>query len=72
MPSSSVAKPVSTPTQPTPELMAFCQKLTGVICRCLPHRRPLEAPLKGFPPNQRNLISAIEKLVRGDLRVGIF
>ncbi|QJB25872.1 HEAT repeat domain-containing protein [Limnospira fusiformis] len=51
---------VSTPTQPTPELMAFCQKLTGVIAIAFLTDDPLEAPLKGFPPNQRNLISAIE------------
>ncbi|WP_373869272.1 MULTISPECIES: NACHT C-terminal alpha/beta 1 domain-containing protein [Oscillatoriales] len=49
--------------------MAFCQKLTGVIAiRKRLGRRiafltddPLEAPLKGFPPNQRNLISAFRK-----------
>ena len=51
---------VSTPTQPTPELIAFCQKLTGVIAVAFLTDDPLEAPLKGFPPNQRNLISAIE------------
>ncbi|QJB25850.1 HEAT repeat domain-containing protein [Limnospira fusiformis] len=51
---------VSTPTQPTPELMAFCQKLTGVIAVAFLTEEPLEAPLKGFPPNQPNLISAIE------------
>ncbi|WP_431522212.1 MULTISPECIES: NACHT C-terminal alpha/beta 1 domain-containing protein [Limnospira] len=59
---------ISTPTQPTLKAIAFCQKLTGVIAfRKRLGRRvrfladdPLEAPLKGFPPNQRNLISAIE------------
>lgn len=51
---------VSTPTQPTPELIAFCQKLTGVIAVAFLTDDPLEAPLKGFPPNQPNLISAIE------------
>ncbi|OAB57490.1 histidine kinase [Phormidium willei BDU 130791] len=51
---------VSTPTQPTPELMAFCQKLTGVIAVAFLTDDPLEAPLKGFPPNQPNPISAIE------------
>ncbi|WP_396442652.1 MULTISPECIES: NACHT C-terminal alpha/beta 1 domain-containing protein [Limnospira] len=48
--------------------IAFCQKLTGVIAfrKRLGRRiafltsEPLEAPLKGFPPNQPNLISAIE------------
>ncbi|MEI2423072.1 HEAT repeat domain-containing protein, partial [Arthrospira platensis SPKY2] len=51
---------VSTPTQPTPALIAFCQKLTGVIAIAFLTDDPLEAPLKGFPPNQPNLISAIE------------
>ncbi|MGC9524580.1 MAG: hypothetical protein ACP5D7_03480 [Limnospira sp.] len=51
---------VSTPTQPTPALIAFCQKLTGVIAVAFLTEEPLEAPLKGFPPNQPNLISAIE------------
>ncbi|MFO8038702.1 MAG: hypothetical protein R6U67_04540 [Sodalinema sp.] len=59
---------VSTPTQPTPEAIAkrlrrriaFCQKLTGVIAVAFLTEEPLEAPLKGFPPNQPNLISAIE------------
>ncbi|MEB3831809.1 HEAT repeat domain-containing protein, partial [Phormidium sp. CCY1219] len=38
---------VSTPTQPTPELIAFCQKLTGVIAVAFLTDDPLEAPLKG-------------------------
>ncbi|MGL4501987.1 MAG: hypothetical protein ACRCU2_23175, partial [Planktothrix sp.] len=50
----------STPTKPTPELITFCQKLTGVIAIAFLTEEPLEAPLKGFPPNQPNLISAIE------------
>ncbi|BDT15555.1 MAG: hypothetical protein P5700_23095 [Arthrospira platensis PCC 7345] len=40
--------------------MAFCQKLTGVIAIAFLTSEPLEAQLKGFPPNQPNLISAIE------------
>ncbi|MGC9524577.1 MAG: hypothetical protein ACP5D7_03465 [Limnospira sp.] len=40
--------------------IAFCQKLTGVIAVAFLTEEPLEAPLKGFPPNQPNLISAIE------------
>ncbi|AFY81282.1 HEAT repeat domain-containing protein [Oscillatoria acuminata] len=50
----------STPTKPTPSLIAFCQKLTGEIAIAFLTDEPLEAPLKGFPPNQANLISAIE------------
>ncbi|MCT7951609.1 NACHT domain-containing protein [Ancylothrix sp. C2] len=49
------------PIQPTPELIAFCEKLTGVIEKiAFLTGQPLEAPLKGFPPDQPNLISAIE------------
>jgi HEAT repeat protein/energy-coupling factor transporter ATP-binding protein EcfA2 len=50
----------STPTKPTPELIVFCQKLTAVIAIAFLTDESLEAPLKGFPPNQPNLISAIE------------
>ncbi|MBS0017468.1 MAG: hypothetical protein KFF72_14150 [Arthrospira sp. SH-MAG29] len=46
--------------RPTPELISFCAKLTGVIAIAFLTEEPLEAPLKGFPPNQPNLISAIE------------
>ncbi len=45
---------------PTPELIAFCEKLTGVIAVAFLTDAPLEAPLKGFPPNQPNLLSAIK------------
>ncbi|MEK9511573.1 HEAT repeat domain-containing protein [Limnospira fusiformis PMC 851.14] len=52
---------VSTPTQPTQKRSPFAtKKLTGVIAIAFLTDDPLEAPLKGFPPNQRNLISAIE------------
>jgi hypothetical protein len=51
---------VQRPTKPTPELIAFCQKLTGVIAVAFLTDETLEAPLKGFPPNQANLLSAIE------------
>ncbi|WP_375293869.1 hypothetical protein [Oscillatoria sp. HE19RPO] len=40
--------------------MAFCQKLTGVIAVVFLTEEPLEALLKGFPPNQPHLISALE------------
>ncbi|WP_397333949.1 NACHT C-terminal alpha/beta 1 domain-containing protein [Oscillatoria salina] len=45
---------------PTPELIAFCHKLTDTVAISWLTENPLEAPLKGFPPNQPNLISAIE------------
>ncbi|WP_438861265.1 NACHT C-terminal alpha/beta 1 domain-containing protein [Limnospira fusiformis] len=47
---------MSTPTQPT--LKAIAKRLRRRV-RFLTSE-PLEAPLKGFPPNQPNLISAIE------------
>jgi hypothetical protein len=49
-----------TPMKPTPELIAFCQKLTREIAVAFLTDEPLEAPLKGFPPNQSNLISTIK------------
>ncbi|MCC5899296.1 MAG: hypothetical protein JJU32_15450 [Phormidium sp. BM_Day4_Bin.17] len=45
---------------PTPELISFCAKLTGVIAVAFLTEEPLDAPLKGFPPNQANLLSAIQ------------
>ncbi|MGL4498358.1 MAG: hypothetical protein ACRCU2_04780 [Planktothrix sp.] len=41
---------LSTPAKPTPELIAFCQKLTREIAVAFLTDEPLEAPLKGFPP----------------------
>ncbi|WP_159788246.1 hypothetical protein [Sodalinema gerasimenkoae] len=46
--------------QTTPELISFCETLTGVIAIAVLTDDPLDAPFKGFPPNQPNLISAIE------------
>ncbi len=46
--------------QPTPELIAFCHKVTDTVAVAFLTDAPLEAPLKGFPPNQANLLSAIE------------
>ncbi|WP_261263972.1 NACHT C-terminal alpha/beta 1 domain-containing protein [Laspinema olomoucense] len=40
----------SPPTKPTPELIAFCQKLTREIAVAFLTDEPLEVPLKGFPP----------------------
>ncbi|ERT05638.1 HEAT repeats family protein [Lyngbya aestuarii BL J] len=44
---------------PTPELTAFCHKLTNTIAIAFLTDEPLKTPLKGFPPNQPNLLSAI-------------
>jgi len=46
--------------QPTPELITFCEKLTDTLAIALLTNQPLEAPLKGFPPDQPNLLSAIQ------------
>ncbi|MCL1469893.1 NACHT domain-containing protein [Argonema antarcticum] len=45
---------------PTPELIAFCHKLTDTVDIAWLTDEPLEAPLKGFPPHQSNLLSAIQ------------
>jgi len=46
--------------RPTPELLTFCHKLTNILSIAWLTHEPLEAPLKGFPPNQPNLLSAIQ------------
>ncbi len=45
---------------PTPELIAFCHKLTDTVAVAFLTDAPQDAPLKGFPLHQPNLISAIE------------
>jgi len=45
---------------PTPELITFCEQLTDTLAIALLTHQPLEAPLKGFPPDQPNLLSAIQ------------
>ncbi|MGL4503740.1 MAG: hypothetical protein ACRCU2_32065, partial [Planktothrix sp.] len=45
---------------PNTELIAFCRKLTSIVTIAFLTDEALEAPLEGFPPNQPNLISAIE------------
>jgi hypothetical protein len=45
---------------PSSELIAFCRKLTNIVAIAWLTDEPLEAPLKGFPPNQLHLISAIQ------------
>ncbi|NJL90423.1 MAG: HEAT repeat domain-containing protein, partial [Coleofasciculaceae cyanobacterium SM2_1_6] len=44
----------------TPELITFCYKLTNILSIAWLTDQPLEAPLKGFPPDQPNLLSAIQ------------
>ena len=45
---------------PTDELIAFCHKLTNILSIAWLTDKSLEAPLKGFPPHQPNLLSAIQ------------
>ncbi len=45
---------------PTPELLTFCQQLTDTVAIAFLTEDPLDLPLKGFPPHQPRLISAIE------------
>ncbi|MEA5467274.1 NACHT domain-containing protein [Spirulina sp. 06S082] len=45
---------------PTPELLTFCQQLTDTVAIAFLTEDPLDLPLKGFPPYQPRLISAIE------------
>ncbi len=49
-----------TDCSPRDELIAFCRKLTNIVAIAWLTDQPLEAPLKGFPPNQPNLLSAIQ------------
>lgn len=46
--------------EPNEIAIAFCHKLTDVLDIAFITNQPLESPLKGFPPNQPNLISAIQ------------
>ena len=45
---------------PTPEAIAFCRKLSDTIAIAWLTDEPLDPPLKGFPPHQPNLLSAIQ------------
>ncbi|WP_425443123.1 hypothetical protein [Spirulina major] len=48
------------PLPTTPELITLCEQLTDTLAIALLTHQPLEAPLKGFPPDQPNLLSAIQ------------
>ena len=57
--------------QPNQELLAFCRKLTDVLHIAWITDKPLEAPLKGFPPEQPNLISVIQSWINEiDWKIG--
>ncbi|NJL64786.1 MAG: hypothetical protein HC903_26950 [Methylacidiphilales bacterium] len=49
--------------QPNQELITFCLKLTDVLHIALITNHEIEAPLRGFPPNQPNLLSAIQSWI---------
>lgn len=49
--------------QPNQELVAFCHKITDVVSIAWITDQPLEAPLRGFPPNQPNLLNAIQNWI---------
>jgi hypothetical protein len=49
-----------TDCHPNDQLITLCHKITNIITIAFLTDQPLEAPLKGFPPNQPNLLSAIQ------------
>ena len=49
--------------EPNQAQVAFCRKLTDVVHIAWITNQPLEAPLKGFLPEQANLLSAIQSWV---------
>lgn len=46
--------------EPNPSLIKFCHKLSNAVSIAWLTDAPLEPPLRGFPPNQINLKSALE------------
>ena len=51
---------IITECDPYPELVNFLHKLTNILHIAWISDRQLEPPLRGFPPNQPNLLSAIQ------------
>lgn len=49
--------------QPNQAQVTFCRKLTDVLHIAWITNEPLEPPLKGFPPDQPNLLSAIQSWI---------
>jgi DNA-binding Xre family transcriptional regulator len=49
--------------EPNQALITFCHKLTDVLDIAWITDQPVEPPLKGFPPNQQNLLSAIQSWI---------
>lgn len=46
--------------EPNEAMIKFCHKLTDVLSIAFITEQPLDAPLKGFPPNQPNLLGAVQ------------
>jgi len=49
--------------EPNQAQITFCRKLSDVLHCAWITEAPLEPPLKGFPPNQPNLLSAIQSWI---------
>ncbi|MDB9324010.1 hypothetical protein PN483_18940 [Nodularia spumigena CS-591/04] len=49
--------------EPNQAIVNFCHKLTDVLHIAFTTKQPLDAPLRGFPPNQSNLLSAIQSWI---------
>ncbi|MEA5580383.1 NACHT domain-containing protein [Nodularia harveyana UHCC-0300] len=49
--------------EPNQEIVTFCKNLTDVLDIAFITDQPLDAPLKGFPQNQSNLLSAIQNWI---------
>ncbi|MEA5527461.1 NACHT C-terminal alpha/beta 1 domain-containing protein [Nodularia spumigena] len=49
--------------KPNQAIITFCNKLTDVLHIAFITEQPLDAPLRGFPPNQSNLLSAIQNWI---------
>jgi HEAT repeat protein len=50
--------------EPNQALITFCRKLTDVLHIAWITNQPLEPPLKGFPPEQANLLSALQNWIK--------
>ena len=49
--------------EPNQALITFCRKLSDVLHIAWITNQPIEPPLKGFPPDQPNLLSAIQSWI---------
>ncbi|WP_442944148.1 NACHT C-terminal alpha/beta 1 domain-containing protein [Nostoc sp.] len=49
--------------KPNQIIITFCGKLIDVLHIAFITDQPLDAPLRGFPPNQPNLLNAIQSWI---------